>query len=110
VNPPQTPDGLILDWLMADSEAEAWEKLGQYCEHQPHNGVAGFLLRIRGQRRAPNPVERSQPLTTTIQRTGLEVDIDLLEDRIQLLMDELAAMNKRLWELTTETIALRHCF
>jgi hypothetical protein len=39
---------------------------------------------------------------TTIERTGLEADIDLLEDRIQLLVDELAAMNKRLWELTTE--------
>jgi hypothetical protein len=42
---PQTPDGLILDWLMADSEAEAWEKLGQDDEHQPHNGVAGLLAR-----------------------------------------------------------------
>jgi hypothetical protein len=42
---PQTPAGTDCDWLMSDTEAEAWKKLLKDAAHMPYRGIEGFKQR-----------------------------------------------------------------
>ena len=42
---PVTPSGTIIDWLISESEDEAWSKLLEDAAHMPYNGKEGFASR-----------------------------------------------------------------
>ena len=42
---PVTPGGTLCDWLEADTEKEAWEKLLKDAAHMPYKSKQGFKER-----------------------------------------------------------------
>jgi len=42
---PVTPGGTLVDWLEADTEEEAWNKLLVDAAHMPYEGKEGFIER-----------------------------------------------------------------
>jgi hypothetical protein len=42
---PETPAGTVLDWLVAETEEQAWQNLLEDAADMPYNGVAGFRAR-----------------------------------------------------------------
>jgi hypothetical protein len=42
---PQTPAGTNCEWLMSDTEAEAWKRLLKDAAHMPYRGIGGFKRR-----------------------------------------------------------------